>query len=524
MPRAARRLLIFIVLLIPSAQFAWQARHMPEVGYLHDDGIFLESGKSLANGSYGIPSLPENPAQTKFPPLYPLYLSLLWKINPNFPANLSLATGMNWVILAVMLVLTFLLLRRYGFSERNAWWMTAAVGLNPYLILFGTRVFSEVFFTCWILALFLVVSRGGMRMAILAGILAGAAYLSRTAGVALLVSVPAYLIWKKEIRSAMAFAAAMLPFTAGWMLWTRTHAIHTTDPTLLYYTDYVRYQFLNVGFDNLGVVLWKNIDQILYGMGSLVLPKIADSLPVKILTQVIAVAMISGIVRLVRRQIAIDYALFALISTGILMVWHFPPNERFVLPLYPLLLAGLVTELVHLAKMLRAAFHHKDAGQRVVAGIFSAAVAAVFGIALALQFYTTFRYLKASSQQKTAKLRDLETAYSWIAANLPSSATVLSYDDPLLYLYTGRRGNYLPLLPRWWYSEDHRSIVDAYRNVVPYCRNRGLNYVYFTSEDLDREVGPEDREAVARSIQENPELAPVFHSGIGTLYKVAYQK
>jgi hypothetical protein len=316
----------------------------------------------------------------------------------------------------------------------------------------------------------------------------------------------------------------MLPFIAGWMLWSRAHALHTTDPTLLYYTDYVRYQFLNVGFDNLAVVLWKNIDQILYGMGSLVLPKVADSLPVKILTQVIAVAMISGIVRLARRQIAVDYALFALVSTGILMVWHFPPNERFVLPLYPLLLAGLVTELVHLSKMLRAAFRHKDAGQRVMAGLFSAAAAAVFGIALALQFYTTFSYLKASSQQKTAKLRDLETAYSWIAANLPSSATVLSYDDPLLYLYTVRRGNYLPLLPRWWYSEDHRAIVDAYRNVVPYCQGRGLDYVYFTSEDLDRETGPEDRDQIARSIQQNPQLTRVFHAGIGSLYKVVYQK
>lgn len=500
---------------------------MPEFGYLHDDGIFFVTAKSLTQGSYRIPSLPENPPQTKFPPLYPLYLSMIWRINPNFPANLSVATAMNWIVLAILLVLAFLIFRRCGFPEKSSWWMTAALGLNPYVILFGTRMFSEIFFTCFVLAVFLVLSRGGIRMAILAGILAGAAYLSRTAGIALLVSVPAFLIlWKQKegLRRAIAFCVAMLPFVAGWMLWTRAHAVPSGDPTLIYYTDYIRYQFLNVGFDNLAVVLWKNLDQILYGMGSLVLPKVADSLPVKILTQVIAVAMISGVVRLVRRKIAADYALFALISTGILALWHFPPNERFVVPLYPLLLAGLITELAHLARMLRAAFGHKDMGQRVVAAMFSGVVLAVFGIALVLQFYTTFVYLKASSDQKAAKLRDLETAYSWIAANLPSSATVLSYDDPLLYLYTGRRGNYLPLLPRWWYAEDHRSIIDAYRNVATYCRSRGLDYVYFTSEDLDREVGPDDRERIAESIKDNPELTPVFHSGIGVLYKVAYQK
>ena len=513
--------MILFVVLAPSAQFAWRARHMPELGYLHDDGVFFETAKSIAAGSYRIPSLPENPFQTKFPPLYPLYLSLIWIANPMFPANLALATALNWLVLAILIVLSFLVFRRYGFSETNAWWMTAAVGLNPYLILFGTRMFSEVFFTCWVLAVLLVLSREGMRMAILAGILAGVAYLSRTAGIALLVSVPAYLIFRREKARAIAFAAAMFPFIAGWMLWTRSHALHTTDPTLLYYTDYLRYQFLNVGLDNLPVVLWKNIDQILYGMGALALPKVADSLAVKILTQVIAVAMISGIVRLARRRIALDYALFALVSTGILMLWHFPPNERFVVPLYPLLLAGLVTELAHLTKMLRASFAHKDREQRVAAALFSAVVAGVFSIALVLQCYTTFVFLKASSDQKIAKVRDLEAAYSWIAANLPPSATVLSYDDPLLYLYTGRRGNYLPLLPRWWYSEDHASIVGAYRNVAQYCRARGLQYVYFTTEDLDREVGPEDREQIGKTIRENPQLTAVFQAGIGTLYKVA---
>ena len=101
----------------------------------------------------------------------------------------------------------------------------------------------------------------------------------------------------------------------------------------------------NFGLDNLTVILWKNIDQILYGIGSLVVPKVIAFLPLKILTQVVAVAMLAGVVRLVRRGIAVDYAVFGAISLGILAVWHYPPNERFVLPLFPLLLVGLVTEV-----------------------------------------------------------------------------------------------------------------------------------------------------------------------------------
>jgi hypothetical protein len=251
-----------------------------------------------------------------------------------------------------------------------------------------------------------------------------------------------------------------------------------------------------------------------------VLPKVFDALPVKILTQVIAVAMLAGVVRMARRGVAVDYALFAAVSAGILLVWHYPATERFVLPLFPLLIAGFLTEMEHLAKMLRSGLRHRDFGQRVVAAVFGAGVAAVLIGALALQGYMSFVYLKASAGEQRAGLVDRRAAYQWMAANLPASAAVLSYDDSLLYLYSGHRGNYRPLMPRWWYAEDHASMVNAYRNLAAYCARRGLTYVYFTSEDLSRETGEEDRLAVERIIRAEPALVPVFTVGIGTVYRV----
>lgn len=515
-----RKLLILIIILFPSARFAWLSRQMPEFAYLHDDGVMFVTAKSAAQGSYRILSLPENPPQTKFPPLYPLYLSLIWRIDPHFPDNLEVATALSWMVLAAMIVLAHMLYRRWGLSEIQVWLLTALVALNPYMVLFGCRMFSEVFFTCWVIAAFLVLSRQGLKMAAIAGIFAGCAYLSRTAGIALLVSIPALLLWKKESRRAAVFAAAMLPAVLGWMLWTRTHSAPSADSTLTYYTDYIRYQFMNVGFDNLTVVLWKNIDQVLYGMGALVLPKVIITGPLKILTQVIAVAMISGIVRMVRRGIAADYALFALISTGILIIWHFPPNERFVLPLYPLLIAGLLAELTHLANMLKPAFRHKDVSQRVVAGAFSAVVFAIFGAALAMQIYGTFVFLRDSADQKRGKLAELHDPYAWISANLPQNATVLSYNDGLLYLYTGRRGNYLPLMPRWWYAENYDAMVGAYQNVVAYCRSRHLQYIYMSSDDGDRELGDLLREKVQQAVRSAPGLTPVYSNGPDAIYRV----
>ena len=121
----------------------------------------------------------------------------------------------------------------------------------------------------------------------------------------------------------------------------------------------------------------------------------------------------------------------------------------------------------------------------------------------------TFCRLPESAGEKAAKLRDLRAAYTWISANLPPSATILSYDDPLMYLYTGHRGNYLPLLPRWWYGEDHAAIVAAYRDLPAYCRSRGLDYLYFTTEDLSRETGDQDRKEI-EVVRQNPELTAIF--------------
>lgn len=495
---------------------------MPEFAYLHDDGILFASGKSLASqNGYRLPSLPENAFETKSPPLYPLFLSLIWRLNPNFPENLPLATLLSWLVLVAFLALAWTLYRADGYPETKAWLLTGLLGLSPYIVLFGCTMFSEVFFTCLVLACLLLARRPGNTAILLAGVMAAAAYLSRTAGIALLISVPALLLWTRQWRRTGLFLAPLLPAVAGWALWGALHKPAPSDLTLMYYTDYLRYEFVNVGWDNLAMVVWKNLDQLIYGMGSLVLPKVLDLPLAKILAQVIAVAMIAGVVRLVRRRVALDYALFALVSVGILLVWHFPPNERFVLPIFPLLLAGLFAEAEHLGAMLRPAFRHRDLSQRIVGRLFAAAVAAVFLAALGLQCYMTFVLLSDTAAEQRRHLADRRSAYRWMAANLPPKAAVLSYDDPLLYLYSGHRGNYLPLLTRWWYAEDHLSIVNAYRDLAAYCAERHLTYVYFTTEDLSRETGEKDRAAIEQLVRTSPALTPIYAAGIGTVYRLA---
>lgn len=506
-------------MLFPAAQFAWRCRQMPEFGYLHDDAILFVSAKSAAHGDYRIESLPEEPAQTKYPPLYPLYLSTIWRIDPHFPENLQLATWFSFALLPPLLFMAWFYYRR-EIDEPHAWLLTALLAVNPYIVLFGCTMFSEIFFMGWLLAALLTLGRPGVRMAAVAGLLGGFAYLSRTAGIALLISAPAILLWKKEVRRAAAFVAAMLPFVIGWMAWTHAHSIHASETTLVYYTDYLRFEFLNVGRDNFLNVLWINADQELWAMGALIFRDFLPLFAMNLVTRVTAVAMIAGVVRLVARGRMQQYAGFALISAGMLAVWHYPPTERFLLPLFPLLLAGLVTELAHLAEMIRAGFRHKDVGQRIVAGGLAAVCAAFCVIAVGLETSSTMGSLIQTAQSHRAKLESLSKGYSWIDQHLPQSATLLSYDDPLMYLYTGHRGNMIPIWPKWWYAEDADHMIGTYKNLQAYCHTRGLQYVYFTVNDTDRELGTVLRERVQAEVKSEPGLTPVYSTPQWTVYKV----
>lgn len=510
-----------VILCFISGWIALGNRDLPEFGVNHDDSIYYVSAKSIAEGhGYRIPSLAEDPYQTKYGPLFPLYMALAWKIEPAFPANLRVAAWLGWLTIPAFLFMSMCLFRRWGLSGVRLWILLTLLAINPYVIHFGISVFSEMFFTCIVLGAILCLGKSGLKWAIAAGVLGGLAYLTRSAGLALLISGPIVLIWRGQRRSAMVFAASMLPAVIGWTLWTRAHQVNGADEILLYYTNYFSYARYAISFSDVPVVLWKNADGLLYAMGAMVLPEITSALIVKILTQVLGVAMISGVVRLVRRGVARDYAVFGVISAGMLLVWYFPPNERFVLPIAPLLLAGLVTEMEHLLGLLRTGMRHKDWSQKIVAAGFGAMLAAILIGAVALQLFTVFSVMPEAARHQREVAVENRDAYRWIAENLPPNAGFVAYEDPVLYLQTGHTAMTLTLPPKYWYREDRAGMIAFYARIADFARAHGAGYVYFTSEDLGRELGGEDKEAVMKAIASNPDLTAIEHTKIGTIYRV----
>src|SRR6266567_4558667 len=141
MARRALAAAMLVVLLIPAAHLAWVARDMPHLGHLHDDSIYWVAAKSLAQGhGYRILSLPQQPFETKYPPLFALALSLIWRLNPQFPENLQLATVFAWVWLPIFLSLAWIWFRRAGFELRGRVALCAVLALSPWLVFLSTTL------------------------------------------------------------------------------------------------------------------------------------------------------------------------------------------------------------------------------------------------------------------------------------------------------------------------------------------------------------------------------------------------
>ena len=102
-------------------------------GYSQDDTLYFSSAQAIADGhGYILPSVPGTPAATKYPILYPWMLSWVWRLNPSFPANLSIAVALNLVFGVAYLAAAFIFLRRLpAIGDVWALLLTAICALNP---------------------------------------------------------------------------------------------------------------------------------------------------------------------------------------------------------------------------------------------------------------------------------------------------------------------------------------------------------------------------------------------------------
>jgi hypothetical protein len=518
--------LILLAALIPSAWLAWTFRDMPHLGVFYDDTIYLVSAKSLAEGTgYRIVSLPDQPYQTKYPPLYPLMLSAVWRLAPSFPANLPWATLAAWLVLPAYLFIAGILFRDLGLGKAHALALCVILALNGYVILFSITLLSDLTFCCLLLGSLVLAERAqwapsGTLLAFGAAILAGAAYLTRTAALPLLVSVPCCFLFRNQRSRAVVFFVTMLPFVAVWNLWVRLHLSTYDDPLLLFYTHYFDYYLYNVSWQTLPGFFWRNLTAVPSAVGGMLAPYLDRILSEVYASTILTLVSAAGIGRLLRAGKTGQYSTFGMMYFLMLLFWHYPPNARFAFPLLPLLLAGLSVLLREGLLRLHGGFRSSHLKKSLSAALMLSVITillsfTVFGHAA---MFHTMAIDRSNSRKLSAREQQV---YEWIRWHLPADAAFITYHDARLYLFAGRRAVAIHVPPRLFSKPV--GVETLFSSLAEFARRHRLEYMLVSSRDFDRgEPVPRERlEALISRVAANEaQFRLLYHSSAASVYRV----
>jgi hypothetical protein len=218
---------------------------------------------------------------------------------------------------------------------------------------------------------------------------------------------------------------------------------------------------------------------------------------------------------MIRQGRGLLYAFFGGVSLAMLLVWHYQPNQRFVLPLAPLLLAGFCVEVLTLAEWFRKAIIHVSRGRRLVAFSIAGCLVTILTVGLVLQISMDVGVIPNLFRNDRSNTLAYRSLYGWIASHLPPDANILWQDDTALYLATGRHSVSFVVPPREFTATGGDAGEAArYRKIAEYARQQRMDYV------LLAKIGTRHNDEVLRDAAANPKLEPVHEEQGGILYRV----
>jgi hypothetical protein len=213
-------------LVVAALIFAYAvALTAPAIGVFHDDGVYLVTAKALATGrGYNIVSLPRATPETKYPILFPALLAAVWKIAPRFPGNVMWLKCVPLLAGIIWLGLSFCMLKRETGSGGVARILVLLAALSPWMLFLSTALLSETVFAAFTTAAVIAVERActGRRVGLLvlgAAVLASAAFLTRTAGVAVIAAGALTLGCREGVRRSALYLVVCAALCAPWLGW-----------------------------------------------------------------------------------------------------------------------------------------------------------------------------------------------------------------------------------------------------------------------------------------------------------------
>jgi len=512
-------------------------------GQMEDDSIYFSSAREIAHGrGYTMPNLPGTPPATKYPILYPWLLSWVWRLNPNFPANLSWAVALNVVFGMVYLTAAFVFLRKLrGLNNLTALLLTAFCSLHPLILILSADLMSDLAFAAFTLVACVLASQAvedetGLRTTIFCGLSSGISILLRTLGLPVTLGLFVAIALRSGWRKSIAFALTVLPFFALFVgrsllikpalapLATSVSCVSSWRMTWLYYTSYTAYWKADALSNH---VFWDILKNGIWT--AFIQPALYFVDPTGVRPAVIAVVFLvflSAIaIRGLFRQVQLEGWKPIHFAFGFyllpLLAWDYANFERFLMPFLPLIAAGMWTEILHLVSLVRSAIRKQSGVGAKIAASFFFLLGCSMLVGAALSWRKGTGIVVRNSELRAALLPEKQQAYTWLRENTQADARVLAYEDASGFLYSDRKTIRPSVFsPAGYYRpEILKSEISC---LVSSAAAIDANYWIVADDDFSIEWEPAHSDAIAKEREMEGSLPASFRSTRGRvrIYKL----
>jgi hypothetical protein len=457
------------------------------VGVFYDDAQYLILAKSLATGhGYRFLNLPGAPLATHFPPGYPAFLAILWRISPAFPENVALFKFANALLLAAVALLTYRFATKTLDVPRALAAAAALAGTAtiPSLVL-SSAIMSEPLFLAMLLPLLAWSeresrvhaersARAELRGALLLGAAIGVIALVRTHGMALAGAAIATYLARGRRREAIYCALAICILLAPWMLWVAAH--NDTLPPVVRgaygsYFGWLATGFRVGGIHLLAVTLPDNVATIWMSIVRSIVPDIHWSIDLLVGVIYAAASLIGVASCWARARVMI---LFLSFYMAIVLVWPFSPL-RFVWGVWPLM---MLLPAIGVAAAWRAPIVRQLLMAR------GALIAAGAVLALGIASFNVRGYANAWwSSNARFHARRVLPQLAWVARATQPRDVIAADAEAAVYLYTGRQAVPITSFTAVEYAHE-RSVAEEMEIVRQVLGQYRPKYVLATSPQV----------------------------------------
>ncbi len=491
--------------LIFLAVAAWRA-DLASFGYFHDDTLYFTAAQAIATGQGNVlPSVPDRPAQTKYPPLYSVVLAAVWKIAPEFPRNVRVAVGLNLMLGAVLVAGWFVLLEDLGAGPWEALAIAALAGLHPFVLSLAGAVLTDVPFMAlavWAVVLAGRALRGGDGRWAGVVVLSILAVLTRSVAIAVLGGVGLAALLRKAWRPAAFYLILTGSCFVGSFWWSAAHKFSAPGlpgyrQTLLFYTSY--FDFWKISVPDSGALLamaGSNLWEAVRAPAALCLP--LQALPENpygqgVFLVLVTAAILAGALYLEQREWhPFHFAL--LFHVPVIALWNYPLANRFLLLFLPLFFLGLW-------RIAQRAVRVRSRAAGIAAGVVMALLAldASYGYLWGLP-----EQMAAGTVERARLGAEKNEAYDWIRDHTQREDRFIAYEDASLYLSTGRQA----LRPLAFSSEANYRNTEAVvardlEHLSDTARQIRARYWLASSDDYQLEAGAPVIQQRARALVEH---------------------